>query len=319
MTDEDFAWGDGGFVKVYGDRLADSSLMDCAVATRWAFIVMLSKADSEGRFRCATVAGLSRCAAISMAEAEQAVRELEAPDETSTSTEAEGRRIVRIPGGWQLVNYVKYRDFRTRRQIEDARRQEEYRAARRRDVSRDRGDKSQDVTVRSAPDVRRKTSDVRHQKEHMAGGQALPENAPASQPDEPEAVGLIGYEDVVRARAETSLALLAEATGQPAEQLLAEASKTSRRGQRLTRPEQLKTAPFAWVEATGDRLAARLADAREASQGRGRDSPELQRQAREAIERRAAAKAAGQSYVAPGYLEIKAQVLAEGGQRTEGA
>jgi hypothetical protein len=284
-TDDDFAWGDGGFVKVYGDRLADSSLMDCAVATRWAFIVMLSKADSEGRFRCATVAGLSRCSAISMAEAEQAVRELEAPDDTSTSSEAEGRRIVRIPGGWQLVNYVKYRDFRTRRQIEDAKRQEEYRS-RRRDESRDNSDESRDVPVRSAPDVRRKTSNVRQQKEqeHMAGGRTLPDDSPASQParEEPEP------REALLDKAFQTLDELVALTGLFADELVRGASKTPR-GKVLTNARQLESAPVAWVRVTADRLHARLCEAREARQ-REPPGPEPWQLEREARRRKAKAQ-----------------------------
>jgi len=262
--DDDFAWGDGSFAKLYGDRLADSSLMECAVATRWAFVVMLSRADSEGRFRCATVAGLSRAAAISMEEADLAIKELEAPDDTSTSGEAEGRRIVRIPGGWQLVNYVKYRDYRTRRQIEDAKRQEEHRS-RRRDTSRDTSDTSRDVTVRSTPDVRCQMLDVRskNEQEHLAGGRALPDDSPASQPasEDQEPVECERPAGVVREHALKILTELAELTGLPPDQLVREVSRTSR-GQMLDGPEQLRKAPIAWVRVTAEKLAARLFDAR---------------------------------------------------------
>ena len=84
---DDFALGDGGFAKIYGDRLADSSLLECAVATRWCFLYMLARADSEGRFRCATVRGLTRAAAVTLEEAEHAIAELEAPDPDSTTPE----------------------------------------------------------------------------------------------------------------------------------------------------------------------------------------------------------------------------------------
>jgi hypothetical protein len=42
----------GGFVKVYGDRLAQSSILDAAVATRWVFFDA-EPADAEARYRCA--------------------------------------------------------------------------------------------------------------------------------------------------------------------------------------------------------------------------------------------------------------------------
>lgn len=141
MSDStEWTFGAGSFIKIYGDRLAESSLLDCAVATRWLFLFMGARADREGRFRCATVAGLARAAAVSVAEAEAAIAELEAPDPASTSPEHEGRRILRIPGGWQIVTYRRYRDFRTPAQARAAERQRRH---------RDRG--ARDITVTSQP------------------------------------------------------------------------------------------------------------------------------------------------------------------------
>jgi len=115
-----WAFGSGGFAKLYGDRLAQSSLLDCDVATRWAFFFMLSQADAEGRYRCASVPGLARAAAITIEQAERAVAELEAPDPDSTTKAEDGRRLLRIPGGWQIVNFRRYREFRTERQRAEA-------------------------------------------------------------------------------------------------------------------------------------------------------------------------------------------------------
>jgi len=101
----------GTFGKLFGSRLANSSLLDCDVATRWVFIFMLANADKNGFFRCAHATALSRACNISKDAAETAIRELEAPDPHSMSPEAEGRRILKIAGGWQLVTYEKYRDM----------------------------------------------------------------------------------------------------------------------------------------------------------------------------------------------------------------
>ena len=122
MSADTRAWtfGDGGFVKVYGNRLAQSSLVDCDLATRWVFFWMLSQGDAAGRYRCATVAGLARHANVTLEQAEKAIADLEAPDPESTSTEQEGRRIVKIGGGWLVVNAEKYRSFRTERQEREA-------------------------------------------------------------------------------------------------------------------------------------------------------------------------------------------------------
>ncbi len=132
MSDEgpdDFGFGGGGFCKLYGDRLADSSLLECAVATRWVFLYMLSRADAFGRFRCASVQSLARAAAVSTDEAETAVHELEAPDPHSSSPEEDGRRLVRIPGGWQIVTYLKYRHYQSARQRAEAEKKRRQREA----------------------------------------------------------------------------------------------------------------------------------------------------------------------------------------------
>jgi hypothetical protein len=122
-----WTFGSGGFAKLYGDRLAQSSLLDRAVATRWVFVFMLSQADAQGRYRCASISGLARAAAVTNGEAELAVKELEAPDPQSTTKAQEGRRILRIPGGWQIVAYERYREYRTERQLWEAERKRKQR------------------------------------------------------------------------------------------------------------------------------------------------------------------------------------------------
>jgi hypothetical protein len=122
-----WTFGSGGFAKLYGQRLAQSSLLDRAVATRWVFVYMLSQADAEGRYRCASVSGLARAAAVTNEEAQLAVDELEAPDPESTTKTQDGRRIVRIPGGWQVVAYERYREYRTHRQVAETERKRKQR------------------------------------------------------------------------------------------------------------------------------------------------------------------------------------------------
>lgn len=145
--DAEWAFGDGGFAKIYGDRLSRSSLLDTSVSSRWTFLFMLSQADAHGRFRCATIGALARAAAITVPQARLAIKELSSPDPHSTTKTEEGRRILPIPGGWQIVNYSRYRDFRTeqqaqalarkRRQRERQANQEAARNTGQRDMSRD--------------------------------------------------------------------------------------------------------------------------------------------------------------------------------------
>jgi hypothetical protein len=160
-TLDNWAFGSGGFAKIYGERLAQSSLMDLAVATRWLFFWMLSQADSEGRYRCATIAALARAANVSEAEAERAIHDLSSPDPDSTTTTHEGRRLIKIPGGWKIVTYGKYRDYRTERQEAERLRKQKYRSRKGGDKSRDVPGTSSAVPGESAPDVRRKTQDTR--------------------------------------------------------------------------------------------------------------------------------------------------------------
>lgn len=172
MSLDDWAFGDGGFVKIYGDRLAHSSLLECDVATRWVFMFVLSQADASGRYRCASIANLARAAAVTLEQAQRAIAELEAPDPDSTTRDHEGRRLERIPGGWAVLNYARYREFRTKRQIAEAerkRRQREALKARLAELERrvdgapkdtHPRDMSRDVRGTSAPEGRGQTSDV---------------------------------------------------------------------------------------------------------------------------------------------------------------
>lgn len=121
-TGTDWILGNGGFAKLYGPALAGSSLLDTSVAARWLFVFLLACSDREGRFHAQTTSTLGRLANIPADQIEQAVAELEAPDPNSRSTEHDGRRIERIPGGWRVLNYEKYRDYRTQRQVWDAER-----------------------------------------------------------------------------------------------------------------------------------------------------------------------------------------------------
>jgi hypothetical protein len=182
MSDDeaDWAFGDGGFAKLYGDRLVQSSIMDETVATRWVFLFMCARADAAGRFYAATVEGLARAANVTPAQARKAVERLEAPDPASTTPDNEGRRIKRIPGGWLVLNLEKFRNYQTKRQRDEADRKKRQREAaeqrrlereavlarREAEVARLEQEMGRvpgrpgDIPGTSAPDVRRQTSDV---------------------------------------------------------------------------------------------------------------------------------------------------------------
>jgi hypothetical protein len=127
-VDGEWTFGSSGFARIFGDRLVNSSLLDCAVATRWCFVYVLAQADAMGRFRCGSVAALARAANLSLEEAQNAIAELQSPDANSSTPDMEGRRLVRIPGGWQIVNYIKYRSHQSTSQIKATERQRKHRA-----------------------------------------------------------------------------------------------------------------------------------------------------------------------------------------------
>jgi hypothetical protein len=106
------------YVKIFGSIL-DSSVWDESAETRLVWITMLLMADEHGFVR-GTPASLARRAVVGREQAEDALRVLEAPDPRSHTTDHEGRRIEAADGGWVVLNYAKYREYRTRKQVKDA-------------------------------------------------------------------------------------------------------------------------------------------------------------------------------------------------------
>lgn len=90
------------------ETILRSTVWQEADGTRLVWITLLALADQYGEIR-STVPGLAHTARVSIAAAVEALRILSAPDQFSTSSEQEGRRIEAIDGGWRLINYAKYR------------------------------------------------------------------------------------------------------------------------------------------------------------------------------------------------------------------
>lgn len=128
------------YVKIFQDIL-DSSVWDEPVATRIVWLTMLIMADESGVVR-ASVSGIRRRAGVSKEDVKEAMKTLQDPDVDSKDQSYGGRRIERVDGGWLVLNYLKYREIRTRKQIRDAERQ-----ARKRQRDRDMSQQSQDITT----------------------------------------------------------------------------------------------------------------------------------------------------------------------------
>lgn len=96
--------------------------------TRLVWITMLALADKNGEVQ-ASVPGLARLAGVPLDACQTALAALSAPDPHSRTKIAEGRRIVEIDGGWELINHPKYRKMASE---EDKREQNANRQARHR-------------------------------------------------------------------------------------------------------------------------------------------------------------------------------------------
>jgi hypothetical protein len=117
------------FVKLYGSQLCTSSLWSEPPSVRIVFLWFLVTADEDGVVAKCDVRAIARMSNVPLEEAEKAVEVLMAPDPISRSSEAGGRRLVlNEAGDWIVVNAVKYRDFRTHKQVYDAERQRKLRS-----------------------------------------------------------------------------------------------------------------------------------------------------------------------------------------------
>lgn len=97
------------FVKL-DTGILDSSLWSEASSTRICWITLLAMADSTGLVR-ATTPGIANRANLGVDETRKALEIFESPDENSRSTNDNGRKIRRVDGGYEIINYLKYREI----------------------------------------------------------------------------------------------------------------------------------------------------------------------------------------------------------------
>jgi hypothetical protein len=98
-----------GFVKL-SSGILDSSIWNEPIPTRVVWIAFLAKADQFG-FVASSASGMLRASNIPQEDFDKAVAALESPDQDSRTSAFEGRRIEKREGGWQVLNYEKYREF----------------------------------------------------------------------------------------------------------------------------------------------------------------------------------------------------------------
>ena len=96
-----------GYTKLFNSILA-STIWRADDKTRIVWITLLAMADKHGVAE-GSVPGLADFARVSVPACRRALEALAAPDPDSRSQEHDGRRIQAVDGGWQLLNYDKYR------------------------------------------------------------------------------------------------------------------------------------------------------------------------------------------------------------------
>jgi hypothetical protein len=96
-----------GYTKLFNSILA-STIWRSDDKTRIVWITLLAMADRHGVAE-GSVPGLADFARVSVEDCRRALNVLQAPDEDSRSDDHEGRRILKIDGGWLILNHAKYR------------------------------------------------------------------------------------------------------------------------------------------------------------------------------------------------------------------
>ena len=98
------------YVKLFNSIL-HSSVWDLDIETRMVWITLLAMCDSDGVVN-ASVGGIANAARLPLDKTQKALEVLMAPDPDSRSQEYEGRRIEKIGGFYEILNYKRYRCLR---------------------------------------------------------------------------------------------------------------------------------------------------------------------------------------------------------------
>jgi hypothetical protein len=97
-----------GFTKLFSE-IVTSSIWCEDDKTRLVWVTLLALAGPDGVAKAA-LPGLAHAARVTLEECQMAMDKLQSPDPFSRSKEYEGRRVKEVDGGYQLLNYLKYRE-----------------------------------------------------------------------------------------------------------------------------------------------------------------------------------------------------------------
>lgn len=107
-------------------KMLDSSVWQTTKEARLLWVTMLLMKDREGIVR-ASIPGLAHRAVLTLEECEEALKVLSDPDPYSQTPTADGRRIVKVEGGWLVVNHELYRTSEEAKKEQDRVRQAKHR------------------------------------------------------------------------------------------------------------------------------------------------------------------------------------------------
>jgi len=96
-----------GYTKLF-NTIVSSTIWAADAETCKLWVTMLALADRDGLVE-ASIPGLAHQARISVDKAREGLKQLSAPDPDSRTPDHEGRRIKKVNGGWQILNYDLYR------------------------------------------------------------------------------------------------------------------------------------------------------------------------------------------------------------------
>jgi hypothetical protein len=113
-----------GFTKLDSGILRSSVMAEPPEIFK-VWIAFLAACESDGVARVSPIF-ISTICHLPKKDVYKAIEVLSSPDEDSRSEEEEGRRIIKVTGGYRIVNYLKYREF-THSNSSGAVRQKRYR------------------------------------------------------------------------------------------------------------------------------------------------------------------------------------------------
>jgi hypothetical protein len=99
-----------GFTKLFSS-IVHSTIWRDEMHVKIVWITMLALSNRNGDV-LASIPGLADASRVSLDQCLDALKRLSEPDEWSRTKEYEGRRIQEVDGGWNILNYMKYREIR---------------------------------------------------------------------------------------------------------------------------------------------------------------------------------------------------------------